>query len=196
MAANSYVCLYLSYLEALEPFSDAERGRIMTGMLSYAATGTEPCFAGNERFIWPTIQAQIDRDQKAYADRCEQNRRNGARGGRPRNQTVSPETERISEEPEKPKEKEREKEKEIEKEREKDQRCFTPPTVSQVRAYCREAGYELNAQRFVDYYTANGWRMGKTPMQDWQAAVRIWKARDEQHGTNGPLGNAAIGCEL
>ncbi len=194
MAANSYVCLYLSYLEALVPFSDAERGRIMTGMLSYAATGEEPSFSGNERFIWPTIQAQIDRDQKAYEDRCSQNRRNGAKGGRPRNQTVSPETEGISGEPKKPKKKE--KEKESEKEREKNRRCFTPPTVSQVRAYCREAGYELNAQRFVDYYTANGWQMGKTPMQDWQAAVRIWKARDEQSGTAGSSNYASIGCEL
>ncbi len=194
MAANSYVCLYLSYLEALEPFSDAERGRLMTGMLSYAATGTVPSFAGNERFIWPTIQAQIDRDQKAYADRCEQNRRNGTRGGRPRKQTVSSESEGFSGEPKKTKE--REKENENEKEREKAYTGFTPPTVSQVRNYCQEMGYELHAQKFVDYYTANGWQMGNTPMQDWQAAVRIWKARDEQHGTSEVSGYGAIGREL
>lgn len=31
------------------------------------------------------------------------------------------------------------------------------------------------AQRFYDYYTANGWKVGRNPMKDWQAAGRNWK---------------------
>ena len=65
-----YVCLYSRYLQTLAPFSDAERGRIMTAMLTYAATREVPDFDGNERFIWPTIQAQIDRDASAYQEKC------------------------------------------------------------------------------------------------------------------------------
>lgn len=113
-----YVCLYLSYLQTLEPYTDAEKGRLMTAMLNYATTGEIPQFEGNERYIWPTLRSQIDRDTDAYNAKCAINRANGAKGGRPpKKQTVISETERFSEEPKKPKEKEKEKEKEKKKEK-------------------------------------------------------------------------------
>lgn len=99
MAELPYVCLYARYLDTLEPYTDAERGRIMTAMLSYSVYGEIPAFEGNEKFIWPTIKAQIDRDTEAYQKRCEKNRANGAKGGRPKNQTETEKTEWFSEEP-------------------------------------------------------------------------------------------------
>lgn len=83
MAGMNYVCLYISYLESLVPFSDEEIGRLVRAMLTYAATGEAPQFDGNERFVWPTLKAQIDRDEVAYRERCEKNRVNGAKGGTP-----------------------------------------------------------------------------------------------------------------
>lgn len=55
---------------------------------------------------------------------------------------------------------------------------FTPPTVDDVNAYCRERGIAVDAQRFVDFYASKGWRVGSSPMKDWKAAVRNWAARD------------------
>jgi hypothetical protein len=52
--------------------------------------------------------------------------------------------------------------------------------VEEVAAYCRQRGSQVDPQAFVDYYTANGWMVGKTPMQDWQAAVRMWEKREPQ----------------
>lgn len=49
------------------------------------------------------------------------------------------------------------------------------PTTEEVRAYCQERGNHVDAERFVDYYTANGWKVGKNPMKDWKAAVRTWE---------------------
>ncbi len=61
---------------------------------------------------------------------------------------------------------------------------FIKPTVEQVKAYCRERSNGIDAERFVDYYESNGWRVGKTPMKDWQAAVRTWERRDkDERGT-------------
>ena len=57
---------------------------------------------------------------------------------------------------------------------------FTPPDIETVSAFILENGYSIDAQRFVDYYNANGWRVGKNPMKDWQAAVRSWASRDRQ----------------
>lgn len=49
---------------------------------------------------------------------------------------------------------------------------FVPPTVEEVRAYCQERGNRVDPQAFVDYYTSNGWMVGKNHMKDWKAAVR------------------------
>lgn len=56
---------------------------------------------------------------------------------------------------------------------------FVPPTVPMVAAYCEEKGYHVDAERFVDYYTANGWRVGKNPMRDWRATVRTWASKEK-----------------
>ena len=55
---------------------------------------------------------------------------------------------------------------------------FVRPTVEEVQAYCQERGNSVNAERFVDFYTANGWKVGKNPMKDWKASVRTWEQRD------------------
>ena len=188
MADIPYVCLYMSYLQSLSPFTNEERGRIVIAMLNYAATGEIPQFEGNERFIWPSLQAQIDRDIETYQAKCARNRANGNKGGRPpKNPTVIPETERFLEKPKKPKEKEKEKEKEREKDnigadKPPTHNRFIVPTVDEVKAYCTEKGYAVDPERFVDFYTSNGWRVGKNPMKDWKAAVRIWNGKEKQNG--------------
>ena len=59
---------------------------------------------------------------------------------------------------------------------------FQPPSVSEVADYCREHSLSMDAERFVDYYPANGWMAGRSRMRDWQAAARNW-ARREQPNT-------------
>ncbi len=57
---------------------------------------------------------------------------------------------------------------------------FAPPTIEEVEAYCRERGNSVDAQRFVDFYEANGWVQGRgKPLKDWKAAVRTWENREE-----------------
>ena len=60
---------------------------------------------------------------------------------------------------------------------------FIPPTIDDVKAYADEKGwkeYQFNAERFVDFYTSKGWKVGKDPMKDWKAAARGWVARQQQ----------------
>ena len=69
-----------------------------------------------------------------------------------------------------------EKDKEIDKEIEKSNRTrFTPPTLEDVKSYCLERNNNVDAERFIDYYTSNGWMVGKNKMKDWKAAVRTWE---------------------
>ena len=65
-----------------------------------------------------------------------------------------------------------------EKSKKKASSRFTPPTLEEVQAYCRERGNNVDAERFINYYTANGWKVGKNSMKDWKAAVRTWERSD------------------
>ena len=56
---------------------------------------------------------------------------------------------------------------------------FTPPTLAEVEAYCSERNNHVDAQRFIDYYTANGWKVGRNSMKDWKAAIRTWERSDD-----------------
>ena len=67
---------------------------------------------------------------------------------------------------------------------------FSPPTVEQVQAYCTEKGYGVDAERFVDYYTSNGWMVGKNHMKDWKAAVRTWSRKETPN--NGKTGSEQV----
>lgn len=57
---------------------------------------------------------------------------------------------------------------------------FAPPTLENVSEYCREMGYtNVDAVCFIDFYTSNGWMVGKNRMKDWKAAVRNWDRREK-----------------
>lgn len=58
--------------------------------------------------------------------------------------------------------------------------AFVAPDVEQVRQYAVAKGLEgFDAEAFTDYYSSNGWHVGKSPMRDWQAAVRNWARRQD-----------------
>lgn len=49
-----------------------------------------------------------------------------------------------------------------------------------MKDYAWEKGYEIDANRFVDFYESKGWMVGQSKMKDWKAAVRNWSARDKR----------------
>lgn len=62
MEQKGFFC-YNSWLKALEPYGDAERGRIWTTLLEYSnGLAIDGRSSGNERFILPMLLDQIDRD--------------------------------------------------------------------------------------------------------------------------------------
>ena len=71
--AIEYFCAYHSYLDSMEELNDTERGRLFTACLIYSKTGEAPQLRGNERFVFPTLKAQIDRDKATYDTRCKKN---------------------------------------------------------------------------------------------------------------------------
>lgn len=49
------------------------------------------------------------------------------------------------------------------------------PTIEEVRSYCKERNNGVDADKWFNYYSANGWKVGKNSMKDWKACVRTWE---------------------
>ena len=75
-----YLKVFTDFAEAIEPLSEAERGRLFTAMLQYASTGETAELKGAERFVWPTAKQNIDRTRVE----AERNAACGSKGGRPK----------------------------------------------------------------------------------------------------------------
>jgi hypothetical protein len=60
------------------------------------------------------------------------------------------------------------------------QQRFTPPTIDQVKQYCEERKNDVDYIKWVDFYSAKNWMIGKNKMKDWKAAVRTWESSDQK----------------
>lgn len=175
MALESFNA-YHSYLDTMEALNDAECGRLFRALLEYSATGAAPELRGNERFVFPGMRSQIDRDIEKYNAKCARNRENGEKGGghSPPNAPERPRT------PTKDKDKDKDKDISFPPDGVKDSARAHRPTVEEVAAYCRERGNRVDAERFVDFYASKGWKVGNQPMKDWKACVRTWERREDK----------------
>ncbi len=75
--------------------------------------------------------------------------------------------------------KDKDKDKDIVKAKVKVKR-FTKPTIEEVVDYCNERNNDVDAEKFYDYYSSNGWKVGKNAMKDWKASVRTWEKNTTQ----------------
>lgn len=184
--AMNYTPIPLEFLEEMEELSDAEYGRLIRWAQHYHLTGESMGLSGNERFFVKRVKMQIDRITTAYKDKCDKAResarmrwdanasdgirsdaKNANTNPNPKSNTISPNGE--------------------------NKKRFAPPTLEQVAAYCKERNNNIDPQRFIDYYTSNGWMVGKNRMKDWKAAIRQWETRDRRAPKVGARGKTPFG---
>ena len=165
----TYFKAFTSYLDLIEPLNDAERGRLFTLLLKYTAGGEVGHISGNERFVWPAFKAQIDRDNQEYDNKCNKLKANASNC---KQMQANEGKVKV-----KVKEEDKDNKEILSKESIKKSSRFSPPTLAEVEEYCRERGNKVDAQRFVDYYSSIGWKVGKNKnsMKDWKASVRVWE---------------------
>lgn len=82
----TYVKVFVDWLDALEEYGDAERGRLFTALMEYAKTGEAKKLSGNEKYVFPIMRNAIDRQMEEYETMCNRNSRNRAQS---RPQTVT-----------------------------------------------------------------------------------------------------------
>lgn len=173
--AMEYFCCYHSYRSKTAKLSDQELGRLFRSLMQYSETGERPEIEGRESIAFDFIADDIDRTKANYIARCETNRRN-------RTGTIDNDRQQSStdvDEMNQNKNKNKNENKNNKGERSAPAR-FIIPTTEEVKQYCEERHNGIVAEHFIDYYTANGWKVGKNPMRDWKATVRSW----EKNGYN------------
>lgn len=172
MTRDSMV-FYRSFFEAVEDLPPEDFKQAVTAIMRYALDGTADDVKGVAKSILIMARPQIDKNNKRYE--------NGTRGGRKPNdnQTITKtEPKCISSKPNVNVNDNVNDIKENTLKSVKEKR-FAPPTPENVREYCREKGLSVDADRFVDFYSAKGWMVGKSKMKDWKAAVRNWERQDK-----------------
>lgn len=149
--------------------------------------------------VFEMVLMQFKKDEEKYISNCEAKAKNGKKGAESRWQDDNNNTSEngkngkcyFSHNEEKTEmakmaiEEEDKEEVEVEevptvpKKREARKR-FSPPSAAEVREYCLERENAVDAESFVDFYAAKGWKVGNAPMKDWKAAVRTWEKRESR----------------
>lgn len=190
-----------------------DRLRLYDAMLDYGETGVVPELEGPLALLWDYFQPQLELDNARYESIRAKRAKAGRLGGLASQGSRQPE-----QEPQDGQEEAREaseakeaneantitvqsstvqsnpvqlRESIAAKAPPAPRKGFVPPTQAEIGAYVREAKLAMDPQEFVDYYTANGWKIGSHAMKDWRAAARNW-ARKEAHMPRQPLRPAPI----
>jgi len=59
-------------------------------------------------------------------------------------------------------------------------KSFKKPSINEIHDYCKDRNNKIDAEKFFDYYESKGWLIGKSPMKNWQAAVRTWEKNNNE----------------
>ena len=173
---KDYVPIFFDLVEVTGELNAQEKGRLIDAIVLYAQGGDwQEQIKGNERYLFPAFKKQIDRANEISENKSDAAKQREAQ--KAQKSAKSTEGQKIPNNNNNKEEKynNNSEEKSV---KEKAASRFTPPTVDQVRAYCKERNNGVDADAFVDFYSSKGWKVGTNPMKDWQAAVRTWEKRD------------------
>ena len=95
MSDKKSFVFYTEYREHLEMLPPEQIGELMLALIDYQETGEVPDLPKGSALAmcFSFIKKRMDKDNIKYEEKCERNRSNGKKGGRPTNQMVISETE-------------------------------------------------------------------------------------------------------
>lgn len=69
-------------------------------------------------------------------------------------------------------------------------RAFTPPTLEEITAYCKERGNDVDAKKFFDYFTAADWVDSRgNPVKNWKQKIITWESNGRRETSGQRTGN-------
>ena len=173
-----------SYYEAIRDLPDSERLAIYDAIIDYGfgndVQELPPLLNGYFRLMQPSIEKSIRFEEKQ--------KENGSKGGRPPKTQTKPK--------ENPDETQNDSGENLAVAiavadavdiavandiaiEDKKRSRFVPPTVEEIRGYCRSRGNNVDPQKVYDYYEAADWKdsSGK-PVRNWkQKIIAVWEPK-------------------
>ena len=196
-----YFKLFVDFAEVTEALNDAEMGRLIRAMITYASDGSKPDLRGNERYLWGAAKSSIDQQSASYANKVDAvAKAREARSDIKGKQNVINAEQNCSQ---MKTSQEQEQDKTIKEilpnGSTKKSTAFHAPTVEEVRQYCEDRNNDIDPEYFVNYYENRGWYLSKgIKMRDWKRAVITWEKNGIINGTTGKRAakqNAALKYE-
>lgn len=152
---KNYFQFYETFLQVIEALPIDEQLKYFKAICRYGLYNEKPELEGKDLAVFLQIQFAIDNQNK----RRSINRENGLR----------PKTENKRSNA-------------TENEANRKAERFSPPTLEEVKAYCKERDNKVNAEAFVNFYTSKNWYVGSNKMKDWRASVRTWEVNSFSKG--------------
>lgn len=198
--------LLLEHVHTMEELTDEEFGQFIRAYAAYVENGTEPDFTDRSmRMMWKTVKAFDEMNVQKYSSTSEARQQAGRKGAEKRWKSDSKAIDAnsknskchfansknslsVSVSESESVYKEISPNGDIKKGAnaptstpETKTARFHPPDMAEVKAYFAEKGGTTEqAQRFLDFYESNGWKVGKNPMKSWKAAASGWISRDKE----------------
>lgn len=174
----SWFKMKLERRELIRQLSPETAVNVLLACWDFLETGEKPAgLSPIESVAFASFMPDMDEAWERYLTRIS----SGAKGGRPKKPygSICPHTAPYGTEEETEPETDTEEDSNRERADKPPRSRFVPPSVDEVRAYCAERQNGVDADCFVDFYTANGWKQSRgKSIVDWKAAVRTWEKRE------------------
>lgn len=177
MEGRKQFTFYRSYYEAIVDLPKKDQTSVILAICAYALDEKEPNLTGTASAIFKLVKPTLDSSKKKSD--------NGKAGGSAKQTASKMEANQKQTVREKENEKEKEKENELEIENEclrKDKKKrFVPPTLEEVRQYCKERNNGVDAKKFFDYFEESDWYDSKgQKVRNWKQKVITWERNAKQ----------------
>lgn len=204
MARNDFISWYKMFVRlesVFEAASNEAAGRALKASFVYARTGTVPDLDPVSMILFSSIRPSIDESAETFENISKRNRENikkrwaDTSKENPKKRENTKQYQSIPTVPDDTED--RSKKIEVRSKKIEDRErwtaspsisraCAKPPTEDEaIEFFGTEGSSTQEAKRFYDYYTANGWKVGKNSMKDWKAAARNWIRRAGEYAGTG-----------
>ena len=174
---REYFMFYRPFKESMRDLSDKDKLIMYEAITDYALDLKEPNLEGFPKVVFDLIRPVLETNIKRWQNGCKGGEY-GTKGGAPKgNQNAkkrnNPKT--TANQPQN--------NPDITPKANNDSKSssrFIKPSIQEVKDYILSSSYSVDAERFYNYYEANGWKVGRNAMKDWKAAVRTWQRQSPQ----------------
>lgn len=192
MAEKNTFVLYKDYQERFSGLSDAQFGQLMRMVFDYELTGEVETEDPAVEIAFDVIRYDLDRNRAKYEEIVDKRREAGRSKSKQEEANASKCQQVIANDSITPPDSVSDSDsvsvsvsdnyasESVKGVQGGKRERFQPPTKEDIQDYCAQKELTVDADRFIDYYSAQGWKLSNgNAMRDWRAAVRNW-SRDKK----------------